>query len=329
MKYPRRNQYLTFEKIDDNKVKIKDFLTDKYWTASVVYAKFLKYLDGNNDPYKFDPYYDKNCIDNMLEQCEKNGLLFDGKRFSFSLLQTRLVLAFPQINRKHRIIGRIWNLILMVSFIPVFILGWANFASVDFWGSPYHLPYIVDFIIAYVLGLAVHELSHGFACIGYGGELYEGGVALMLFMPGAYVMIDFDKIKNKFKRVQILMAGVQSNLLLSGVSLLLAKFEFLDAELLAIIALINTLLAAFNIVPFMNFDGNRIFQEIIGIGDSPISTSISVIINSDIRRKLKMQGMKGRGRILVCYLVMLIQLAYPVIIIENLIATGLLLFDKI
>ena len=52
-------------------------------------------------------------------------------------------------------------------------------------------------IFGLLVGIFLHELGHMFACIAYGGEVFEVGVMLQFFLPGAYVLMNKNRIKNR------------------------------------------------------------------------------------------------------------------------------------
>ena len=88
--------------------------------------------------------------------------------------------------------------------------------------NPY-LP-IADGWIALIIAMVVHEAGHGIVARVHGVKVESTGIVLLLFLPiGAFVNIEkdeLDKISLK-RRSSILTAGITTNLIFAGISLLL------------------------------------------------------------------------------------------------------------
>ncbi|WZX99227.1 PqqD family peptide modification chaperone [Bacillus sp. FSL W7-1360] len=81
-------------------------------------------------------------------------------------------------------------------------------------------------IVAIILHLVVHELSHAFACAYYGTRIREAGVGLLYyFIPVAYVdRTDSYRIKKKKGRAMIALAGPGWDLFAAGIWAMLAMW---------------------------------------------------------------------------------------------------------
>lgn len=82
------------------------------------------------------------------------------------------------------------------------------------------LPFI---LIAMLVSLVVHELSHGIASVAERLPIKSAGVFLFILFPGAFVEVDDEQVKKRSPktRMRILSAGIFSNLLTALVVLLL------------------------------------------------------------------------------------------------------------
>lgn len=115
MAYPKINHYLVIHRITREKYYVKNFVTEEEWEVSKFYVKFLKSLDGKTNPYEvFSKQLSDNEIDKILEEMEGEGF-FDNDEGATSLGIGSVILPLwkPNVTKVHRIIGALWNKILM------------------------------------------------------------------------------------------------------------------------------------------------------------------------------------------------------------------------
>lgn len=165
--------------------------------------------------------------------------------------------------------------------------------------------------------MILHELSHIAACLSYGGRFYEFGIMTYYFFPGAYVMITFDNVKKRMKRVQILAAGIESNVLLAGVCLCLLKTGWINTTALLYGAFINVLLAVGNCSLIEGLDGMGICEELLGKGF--LKKAKLLLKDSRGRARLRKRGINGEITIIACYLIVILQILLPIFILINLV----------
>lgn len=317
MKYPKKNHYLSFKRIGEDKYVIKHFLTEEEWEAPAQYVHFLKSLNGRRNPYEICPEMDKATVKELLLQLKEEELLDSGKRFSHQGFGEFLFALFtPEISIIHKRLGALWNNLLMVSWLPVFIAGCYFLKNMEWYTVDYELNQVVCYILTISVATIVHELSHAAACIAYGGELYEMGVLWNVVLPGAYVMIDTDKIKNKFKRMQVYAAGVEANLFIVGLSLCALILQIFDSYFLIAMAIINFLFALLNICMLLNLDGMRVFSEIFG-DDMFLLTALVLLFDKDDRRMLRKRGIAGEMTIIASYTILGFQVILFLVLLVN------------
>lgn len=104
-----------------------------------------------------------------------------------------------------------------------------------------------------------HELAHGIVCKHYGGEVYEAGVILVLFLPIGYVDATSSwRFGLKRERIHVALAGMGLEVFIAALALWV--WALTDADIAHDVAL-NTFLIAgvttlfFNANPLMRFDG--------------------------------------------------------------------------
>ena len=321
MDYPRKNHYLKFKPIDSDWVCIENFLTGEICEVSREVAEFLKALNGKTNPYKINEEFSEEFVDELLDDFDEEGWLYSGKRLMSGGIGTALfTLWIPDVKIWHRIVAKIWNSLLMILCLPVFIIGVSilvrgNFPYIDH-GSNWGLCYLVGFIP----GLMLHELSHAAACLSdVRGKVFEFGIMVRYFLPGAYVVLDTERIRNRFKKAQIFAAGIEMNLLLAGIFLILLKLGWFDCTILVYAALVNGILAAFNLALIGPLDGMKIFSELLGV-ENIVYKAKKLIFDNDAKKKLRKRGINGRAAIASCYIIVGFQLLLPLILILNVIS---------
>ena len=321
MDYPRKNHYLKFKPIDSDWVCIENFLTGEIWEVSREVAEFLKALNGKTNPYKINEEFSEEFVDELLDDFDEEGWLYSGKRLMSGGIGTALfTLWIPDVKIWHRIVAKIWNSLLMILCLPVFIIGVSilvrgNFPYIDH-GSNWGLCYLVGFIP----GLMLHELSHAAACLSdVRGKVFEFGIMVRYFLPGADVVLDTERIRNRFKKAQIFAAGIEMNLLLAGIFLILLKLGWFDCTILVYAALVNGILAAFNLALIGPLDGMKIFSELLGV-ENIVYKAKKLIFDNDAKKKLRKRGINGRAAIASCYIIVGFQLLLPLILILNVIS---------
>lgn len=203
--------------------------------------------------------------------------------------------------------ARVWNMLLVLLFFPFFLLGIHVLLATDFTFVSYPFGILRGFILGYTSGILLHEMSHAAAGISYGADVLEGGIGFEHYLPGAYVLIDDRRVKNRFYRAQIYAAGAEMNLLLCGAFLCLLKIGLFDSVMLLIAAFLNALLALINTALINGADGMKILGCILGL-DDPAEVAGKVTKSRVRRKKLRERGLSGHALIFACYVIKAYQL---------------------
>lgn len=317
-KYPRRSHYLKFQKAG-RLVQMKHILTEEEWEIPATVALFIKSLDGKTDPYSL--LDDSNFVEEILEFMDDEELFDFGERITKIGIGSRLLsLWVPDIKIWHRIGGFIWNHFLMMSWLPVLIIGVyvvlnGNYTYIDgdWWGI------LIGLYGGFALGIVCHELSHAAATLNYGGMLFELGIMTTRFMPGAYCMIDYVNVKDRFQRAQINAAGVECNVLFCGCFLCMLKLGWIPSEILLYAAGGNAFLALINLSLIDGLDGNGIFEEFMGCIQF-VPRARALIFDRKGKTQLKKKGINGRATIVACYIICALQILLPMLIFSEVIS---------
>lgn len=262
MRYPMLNNWLVFTRKNQYEYDVRDYLYDENFTMGVTIAKFARKLNGYRNPYNINMGLSKDEINYMLNQLRDHNLL-RYRRLLVGGLGVHYSLWFIKRNPIVMKVARIWNGFLMLSWLPVLVLGILCFIR--------YLPITnTDFmwignILGIVLGALLHEVGHAFAGLTYGARVFEMGIMIKALMPGAYVLIDSQIVKSKMKRIQIYAAGVESNALLAGMCLLIACAIPNAGAFLLNAAIGNMLMALINMTLSSGLDGATILSELLGI----------------------------------------------------------------
>lgn len=121
----------------------------------------------------------------------------------------------------------------------------------------------------YPLVKAIHELGHGLAVKGWGGEVRETGVSLLVLVPVPFVDASAaSAFPEKYRRVLVSAAGIMVELLLAALALMLwVNIEdglLRDmAFVVIVIGGVSTLM--FNGNPLLRFDGYFVLSDALDI----------------------------------------------------------------
>lgn len=322
-KYPKFVNWISIHHIKGTeRYIVKDHLYDsEYEFGNAEYVRFAKALDGKTDPYSIKTRLLENEIDYFLEWLKDNDLLRYSRVIHAGIGSALFSVYYPKrATPIKRILARILNWLLLISFIPVFVVGCHYFVKADIEFST--VQTVLGYILGIVIGMIFHEFfGHGLANIGYNhcGLNYEIGVFVQYFiMFGAYVMIDEQEIKNRFHRIQVLAAGVEQNFLLAGISFILSFYYPSLSCLFFYIGVTNALLACLNLLLVEGLDGCNILCELLGCENNILEQARKAVI-----RRIKSHSYKGSTTkikaLSSCFILLMQIIAYPVILLINVI----------
>ncbi len=266
MKYPRKSPYLIYKRISEDEYIVKHYFKSVSYKTDLETVTLLRKLNGKNNPYKILPDCSKENVRNRILELKEAKLLEEKKeliKVGIGSCMYPLIHCYP--NKMHKQLAKICNILLMIMFIPMFILGiciQSNNESFGYMQGKCDL--FIGLLLGLVFGVMIHELAHTCACLSYRGYLFEIGVGTTFFLPMGYVLLEDGHIKNKFKRIQIYAAGIEMNLLLYGVFMFLASIEFINPFIMYLVAVENLVMAIINAMPLGIFDGLKILSTIFG-----------------------------------------------------------------
>ncbi len=179
------------------------------------------------------------------------------------IIDNRLVLIPERTTRRKRRRARILNRFLMLFFLPVFALGAFGVMNVSSEGAYENdTAELVFYYAGLIIGIVLHELAHGAACRAYRGRV-EGYGLLLFGILGAYTLMDTRRIKSGLKLFQIDLAGIECNLLLTGLFWgMIIPFKG-SYNLLFSAGAANIILALFNCLCIGGLDGMQAVKEML------------------------------------------------------------------
>lgn len=316
MKYPTLANWIRFKRTSENEYEIVDLLHDKRITTDAYTVWFIRQLNGKRNPYLIDKTKTKDEVDLLLDRFETKEIIRDKRFLSKNIFQTLITVWRPRVTSNLRLASFFINFLMMISFVPLILFSAAYFIL---FVNDISLDYIITGSVAgLIVGLALHELGHMIACLGYGGRVFEVGLGLNFFLPCAYVLMNENHIKTRMRKVQVSAAGIEMNFLLASLCLFLAThIEFLSGFLLGA-AIQNVFLAFLNLTLIDGFDGMAIMNEILGT-DSAVEKAKRVTKSKVLRKRLKKDGVSGRTTIFACYILRIMQIGLPVVVLLNIV----------
>ncbi|MDD2888812.1 MAG: HlyD family efflux transporter periplasmic adaptor subunit [Aliarcobacter sp.] len=245
------------------KLKQKDYDIDK--ESLQPFIEFLK----NNNLILCEENQDIQRIKNVHKQSKQNIFKW--------LIHNYLFIRFPLVKpdkwleeNKHRInflYSKLWqNIIFFLGFIGIiFVLrDWENFIST------FMYMFTKEGFFYYFLSLlfvkSFHELGHAFTAKRLGCKVPTMGVALLVLFPVLYTdTTDAWKLKSKYQRLQIVVAGMKVELYIALIATFLWSFAPIGIFksilfILATTSWISSILI--NISPFLRFDGYYALSDI-------------------------------------------------------------------
>ncbi len=313
-KYPKLWNTLTFKKLDEYSVEVTDYLCDETYVVKPEEAEFMRKLDGKTNPHHIETTLTQDEIDYLIEALDGYELLKWSNVYEVDGTVVR-TLWEPNWTIPLRVLAFFWNNILLISWLPILILGICMF-QMNFMSAELDMIWIGN-IVGIVAGMFFHEFGHAFAGASYGARVAEMGLLRMCYIiPGACVVMDTTPVKSRLKRVQISAAGVETNFLLAGVFLIVGSVFGRLGGLCLAAAIQNVFLGAINLTLIKGLDGMAIAGELLGI-EEVVEKAKEIICSYKLKRKLKSYGMPGRITIAACYMVCIFQVAMPLLILLN------------
>ena len=318
MRY-RWNNYCTVNLIADkyDEIEVYNYLIEETFRLPTDIVMWAQQLDGKTSPYDIDKSIDTDTVRYLLTILEN----YDGIRKSRFLLksfsQTLFSLYIPsKITTGMKIFARVYNSLLLLLFLPILLLGIFCFCTNLSSLSSLNEGFYIGVVVGLIIGIILHEVAHAAATLSYKGNLFEMGIGFSSFLPIGYALIDTTPIKSKLQRVQVNLAGIEANLLICGLSLILAIF--FNTDIFLGVAIQNIFLALLNLVFKNGVDGCSAISELLGDRSLTFVSKVNKIVwNKKKRQQLLSKGLHGYAIFSTACIFQLLKLTLPALSIYN------------
>lgn len=314
MKYPMLNRWISFEKREDlyDTYRAVSGISEDVVNVTGDLARFARRLDGKTDPYSIGTFTAKEC-DLMLRALHNHSLIRKSRILEKSIFGTIFALWFPRESKLLKVVGTMFNTLLLILWLPVLLLGIYTFCTsyIRLTGE----GLMAGFFVGLLAGMFTHEFSHASAALSYGARFYEMGVSVSI-LPGAYVILGTQPLKGKrWSLIQIYAAGVESNFLLGGTAFTLTAALPEYATFFYMAAMSNIILGLTNLSLVNGFDGMSVMNELLG--EDNFVKRAKAIVKDKVRRKKLLNTASGTAALISCYMIVVSQIAFPLLIVLN------------
>ena len=319
MRYPMLSNWLLIQQNGQhNSFEIINELTEETFSTTEygdeAYIEFITSLDGKTD-YRSIGTYSPRVATAIINELHSFGLLRESRWLCRSLSFTAYSLIIPKHQSTNSILPRIINTLLCMLFLPVLIYGLVCLPSVINYLDEVS---IAGIICGYVFGIILHEAGHAIATLSFGGRVLEFGLqTTCVFFPGAYTMIKNDDTLSPYKKMQIDAAGIEFNLLIAGISFILAKRNVHIVDFLYCIGSINIVLGLLNLCNISGNDGSNMLSTLLGADGSIVDIAKTAVFEPGRRSFLLSYGSAGRITLCAYCLILFMQVATPALMIAN------------
>lgn len=316
MRHEKLIDTLLYKRLDESRYKVKNAETGEIFELGRAIVSFMNKLDGKTDPFMINTCLSDFEIEEVLDFLWANELVTKKKWKKIGFLTYGIPLFKVKTTQKMRIVSKILNFLLMISFVPIFIVGLYAVRDIYNMVDQNSLSYLIGLYVGIGLGILLHECGHAIAGLGYNAHLFSCGFKIGR-TPGAYVELDDEHIKSSLKKAQISGAGIEMNLLLCGLSMICMRLVNSALSLSGGIASVNLLLAAVNLLPIIGVDGSQIVNNLIG-NDLILYSDLLITDKSFLNHSFSNVSVRGLAEICSCVLTLLSQIiSYPILIIAN------------
>lgn len=244
-------------------------LTSEDYIITLKQAEYLVNLNGNRNPLlDNEGCYSEEYL-NFYMQLHSMFLLRNSRRsFKLGRLTKVYTVYIPEERRMESYVYKILNFLLFCLCIPVFVFG--IYRLFNYGGYIGRERLLIGYFCGLILALIIHESGHIIACRSYGGYLMEVGILQKFTFLGKYVLIDDSELEI-LKKIQIRLAGVEMNLLFSGVMFIIISYVGYYGPLytwtgaMLCSALVNLVFAGTNSMIIGNLDGEQVINILLGL----------------------------------------------------------------
>lgn len=182
----------------------------------------------------------------------------------------RLSKAFICRKRVAQVMKYILYLMCLIAFVYIGYVVKTDFqavVSIITTTNYIHLHNIIFYFLTFFILAFVHENAHAIVLASYGVLPGRMGIMLSYFHPSCYIEVTgVNKIKSKFSRIQVWLAGIVSQICLFALCLYIILNFKLNAtmfDFMLIACIVNFSLMFFNLFYVIKLDGYHILCDLL------------------------------------------------------------------
>lgn len=199
-----------------------------------------------------------------LEKLKKNNILTTDRYVFDGIISRFIVLPLGKSVTRFRPICQLVNAAL--PYFTVFLLAVSIFLKQRCHHSSIGELNLLLYYLLILVSMAVHEYAHLISGISYGYRFAELGLLLLGILPvGAFVSYQEKRNVRRLARIQFSLAGIEANLCIAAIFLLLSMIRSSLDTTFVTAANINVLLAVLNLLPAAGLDGESAFSAFLGV----------------------------------------------------------------
>ena len=302
--YPMLSNWVTIKDYQSENAIIANEITDKVYCTDRKNIIFLEMLDGKTNPYTL-PYARNTLglsmleIHRMLSEFSAFGLVRNNMFFEKSFTFLCRTIHIPKRKQSDSLLFKIINALICLFPLPIFIWGiivfWLGFTGdglggFNLWGA------LLGVLAGFLIGGILHECGHAIASLATGGKVFEFGLSLSFFLiPGAYVATKVKDSATSIQKAQVSAAGIEFNLLLSGLALVILAYSCQGAGFFLSFTLVNLLILFDNLLFVHGDDGCWVFSHLFGLDTGITDVARKMVFTKEERKRLLESGCCGKA----------------------------------
>ncbi|GEA02595.1 hypothetical protein KUL17_14920 [Alteromonas sp. KUL17] len=264
-----------FYPIDEHMYHVYDASTSRHFKLGAQEVNWLKLLDGKTPLEALQGRIPLEYFERFIGHVKRLDLLEGStQKESFSPTKIKLFRIDPTaLLEKTGRFPEYYRLFLDWASFPIFIL---NILAITLLvpqvqnireNLEFSWLLVAFYFVAILIVGIVHEGSHALVARSYNVKVPRVGMMLFFLHPSFYADVSgINLLTERPKRVRVLLAGVQGNniMVLLGLLMTFLPLSELALQFVLLFVALNFVLMFLNLVPFVEYDGYYIFQELLG-----------------------------------------------------------------
>jgi len=266
---------IEFYQISDDLYHVYDVSASRHFKLGAQEVGWLQLLDGTVTVEELSQLIPKEYFETFLETVRRLGFLQgDEKKQDFSLFKIKLFMFDPtQLIASLGKFANGYRLFLMWGSLPILLINLLLLSAVVsqaqaiFDANQLSWGMVVFYLFTVLVSGAMHEGSHALVANAFNVKVPRIGLMLFYLHPAFYADVSgINLLQDRRKRVEVLLAGIMANNLLAFFGLLVASAPVSDTVLFYAVLFTgaNLILVLINLIPFVEYDGYYVFQELLG-----------------------------------------------------------------